>query len=741
MRKFARIAKWCCYIVAPIATIVAVVLWWYVAVLPGKVRGNLIDTLHDIGLGDATVDAVSVTTGRAVITGVRLGPDDRHRIASIEAIYNMGDALDGHVKVLRISGATYDIKRDDAGFDWGPLSQLNLPQTQAGTAPFERLELVNCAVRCDMGDSTLVLPFDATVTPQGDDAFNLAVTPVIAGAACSLDGRLTMAGTGANRVYGVSLTPRNMPAGWAVRPQDFNATYDAASGRWLVNATTQTPQGLCTLMASNASDSQIPDDFPKGDWTAFLAGPDGTADWMLAVTANGSAFTFNAHAVSDAPMSYSAGGWSVAANQVQWSGTISHRERWQIEGVLSSPAVTVRQGEQFAATASIDLPVTYGVDQTQAAAASESNLSTGPIMLSGHELAPLAARVRFDDGMLTLSSKWSPLVGVDAAMEGELSVRSGMPRGTVRLTTNPIALDSDAVARLVRTTLKLNASGRLKVEGTVDVDGKRVTPNLTLAMAGVSASSKTYDTEFSGLNGTLTLNSLLPLASGGNQRFTVDMLRTGTFIIDDADVALRIESPDSIFVEHAKGTWREGGDFRMRAFRFDPQRPVIATDLFFEELDLAGILSLIPAGGATGRGTLFGRVPITINPLGKPVVRLDTGFLYSKPGDDGGSLQFRREDLLDTALQNVSNATQRQQIVQALRDFTYRNLRFDLIRQDDGTITCRVHVEGVGRDGKTPLNLTINLNNFGDLVEYAVLIKRGSDRAMDAALDRMLPGL
>jgi hypothetical protein len=95
------------------------------------------------------------------------------------------------------------------------------------------------------------------------------------------------------------------------------------------------------------------------------------------------------------------------------------------------------------------------------------------------------------------------------------------------------------------------------------------------------------------------------------------------------------------------------------------------------------------------------------------------------------------EAMLRQQVAQVVESTQSQhtklledRLVNALKDFAYRELSFDLIPRDDG-LTLQVHVAGKGRKVPQEIDLTARFHGFDQLVDLALDFQSGLTRAKD----------
>ena len=135
--------------------------------------------------------------------------------------------------------------------------------------------------------------------------------------------------------------------------------------------------------------------------------------------------------------------------------------------------------------------------------------------------------------------------------------------------------------------------------------------------------------------------------------------------------------------------------------------------LFLDQIAVNRLVKLFPGVGGSGRGRLYGQLPLRIN--ADHELRLRNAFLYARPGETG-NVSFENTapivaKLLDYGIQSDYCET----IGFALRNLDYDLLRFDLTRprKEDGQLSIRL--EGQAMDGKKPTPVTLNVNLNGPI--------------------------
>ena len=169
-------------------------------------------------------------------------------------------------------------------------------------------------------------------------------------------------------------------------------------------------------------------------------------------------------------------------------------------------------------------------------------------------------------------------------------------------------------------------------------------------------------------------------------------------------------------------------------FEFDPGHPRISTTLALDAVPLGGWLDLMSQGRVTGSGRISGLLDSRVRM--SPDLHVDFGGGHLQSVGEG-TLRFMddpdTQKMLETHVASAASAGEyqgivKQQIIDSLKDFVFRELTFDLIARG-ASLDLRTHLTGKGRTVPQELSLDINLNGFDALVDIALDAKLGLDRA------------
>ena len=118
------------------------------------------------------------------------------------------------------------------------------------------------------------------------------------------------------------------------------------------------------------------------------------------------------------------------------------------------------------------------------------------------------------------------------------------------------------------------------------------------------------------------------LRSGPRQHLDFSQLVYGDIVFEGGSADFQVESAKALLLEKAEVGWC-GGTVHFQAMRIRPSGKSYEIKLYCDRLNLAEVLDQLGVVDATGRGTVSGIIPLTID---KGTLRFGSGFLYSSPG-------------------------------------------------------------------------------------------------------------
>ena len=357
-------------------------------------------------------------------------------------------------------------------------------------------------------------------------------------------------------------------------------------------------------------------------------------------------------------------------------------------------------------------------------------------------LTPVSGSFDLAERTGTLALKWPLQKDAILEADGSLNLAGPLPAGctTVRLKNYRLDAD-DKVTELLTKLTGATVSGAVSLDAAFRLDRGRLVPRVTVTTTDIALSSKEYKAEVQGINGSVTLTGLLPPTTPGNQQFTIRRAEMGKLVVSDGMIAFRLEAePPGIFVERTEWGWA-GGRLYNHALRIDPKKPRVQVRLFADDLNLGGLLGVTLGEGSSGRGTLYGMLPVTFSPTNLTDIQFGRGFFYAKPGGGwwrlGGDTRTIAQDVLGQRIAATARTAQerseRERIIRGLLDFKYSLLKMELVRRD-GDLVLRLTAQGHSLDANTKVEykgVTIDFPKFESNLKKAILIKGGVGRAME----------
>jgi hypothetical protein len=708
---------WRLILLAVVCAAAAMACWIWVA--PGYVESRIIDGLRERGLIDATVRVRAVTANRLQLT------DFQTEGASAGAIAVTFDG-DG-VHDVDIVGAAYTIAIDGNEVDLGPLAKLT--GDGGGSLPFDRLRLDAATLVIEWRQRQWRLPFSATIesTPLG--AANVDATVYLPGMPLSLHG---------------SFDPQTGVADITGEVADVLLRYNGGriSARYDKQATALNHvvfglplsadrlQGTCVFEAGTTATSVTFLGQLHGEAVRIGMAHIGTVD--LSVERDGDGASIN---LAAGPLVVDSETIRAEAQQVTLTGAPT-----RLRLAFDDAAVTLsRQGVKLDGI-SVDMPIVF-----RAAAPEPGTFAIDSVTLREDLLPGLTGTATVVDGLAAIDFAW-PLLD-QATMRGLASIdlSTGSPRGSVSATIERFELtDAKQLGRTFAAARPFEITGSFAVDARAWIDGDRIEPTLMVDAKNATVRGAQWDVTAEGVDANLTIDGIDPLTTPGAQRIHIDRLRMGRMSLDDGLIVMRVEGPNALLIERTDWQLGDTGRFWAHGFRIDPANPVFDVEIFIEDLPLIRWLVMISEKKIEGEGFLYGRLPIRYRPGTSQVVSFGRGYLYSRPGT--GWVRVGDRSIVETLLAQAGSPLEqaglgeqvRNQVIGALLDFEYETLRFEFLPQPAGDLTLRVTTSGKGRTGARQEigSLTINFNGFDIVLRTAIMMRRGSDDAINAALDR-----
>jgi hypothetical protein len=294
--------------------------------------------------------------------------------------------------------------------------------------------------------------------------------------------------------------------------------------------------------------------------------------------------------------------------------------------------------------------------------------------------------------------------GAEVRVVGEHDLASGTGGAEVELPPvefAPGGLQPEALAPLLADQFE-DVSGRLAMAGAVRWGtGSGISADLDLLVENLALTAGPARIEQ--VNGVIAFDRLVPLSTPPGQQLAVGLVDFGLPLTNG--LLTFQASPARLAVEELRWQFAEG---RIEAtpFTIGSAGLRFTTTLSAEGLSLDQIFALTRLDGLTGKGTMHGTLPITVD--GTDAV-VEGGELVS---DRPGWVRYRpgaASPALGAAGDNVNL------LLQALDDFRYKELRLTIDGRTDADMDVGLHISGANPDLYDGYPIEFNLNLEGAL--------------------------
>ncbi|MDX1576332.1 MAG: YdbH domain-containing protein, partial [Kiloniellales bacterium] len=236
-----------------------------------------------------------------------------------------------------------------------------------------------------------------------------------------------------------------------------------------------------------------------------------------------------------------------------------------------------------------------------------------------------------------------------------------------------------------------------------------------LVIEGLSFAGQ--DLTVSGLDLSLTLDSLQPPASPPHQVLRADTIDPGV-PLKDLEVKFRLppEAPGQILIEDASFS-TVGSRFALHDTLLNPAAERLETQLQVDQMDVAVLFDLLAVEGLSGSGELSGSIPIRRD---GDVVTVSNARLEAL---GPGVLRFRS----DAARRALAGGGEYVALaIQALEDFRYETLILTGNLDRDGETAMRLEILGHNPEVLEghPFQLNINLTGNSTQILEAMVLSR-----------------
>jgi hypothetical protein len=362
---------------------------------------------------------------------------------------------------------------------------------------------------------------------------------------------------------------------------------------------------------------------------------------------------------------------------------------------------------------------------------------------------PISGSFDLDSSYGEFQSKWSIQNGAILSIQGNLDLNEEHPSVSLKALCDELHLDEEQAAiKMLAASTGIIADGDLSLEAGLNWRGGYFTPRLEITTANTSLLSNRYEVKAEGIVGSVVLNSLFPISTPGNQILKIKNLKLGKLEFTDGLIALRLEKePMAAFIERTEWQWM-GGHLYTHALRIDPNLPRVDFKLFAEDLELQQLLDIAFGQRATGRGKLYGMIPVSLSPSSLADIRLGEGFLYSTSGEGWWKLADEAsqspawkvlEKQLGPKFEGASPTADKESLLKGLLDFAYSRFKIDFVEAQGG-LTARITTQGHSRNKKIPVEfeeIVLDIPRFDENLRKLIAIKSALDVNINRAREKL----
>jgi hypothetical protein len=316
----------------------------------------------------------------------------------------------------------------------------------------------------------------------------------------------------------------------------------------------------------------------------------------------------------------------------------------------------------------LDLPLAW--PQDPATAGGRFSLTT--LKWNDLSLGAVSGRVRQQargaDFAATHQSALLP--GARLAVDGHVALATGetIPRVSLAYRLERAASREDIdLGALKADWAGIRGNGRITAAGHGVYEPGSLQADLRMEISGGRLTIPQKKAGILGFEGAVVFPDLTTLRSAPRQQIAFERTYVGDLAASDGRIDFQIEPGGVFFLEQGRFQWCQGTVY-LPATRVMPGKDEYDLTLSCDRLKLAPLLEQIGAARAEGGGTVSGRVPIRIR---KGQFQVDSGFLYSSPGE-GGTIRLRGTDMLTAGIPpGTPQFNQLELARQALKEYDY----------------------------------------------------------------------
>jgi hypothetical protein len=170
----------------------------------------------------------------------------------------------------------------------------------------------------------------------------------------------------------------------------------------------------------------------------------------------------------------------------------------------------------------------------------------------------------------------------------------------------------------------------------------------------------------SNISANLEFPELPRIRSDASQLVTIGSIDLGKINMSDAEIYLRVDDPQTLFIERVRLNWCKGG-VETGGFKVSRDMEQLDATLYCDRLSFTELLGQFGVGEAEGEASLNGRLPVVISKKG---IIFDDGFLFSTPGKSG-IVRFKNTKQMRRGMEAMGKSAYLEYSMDALENFSY----------------------------------------------------------------------
>ncbi len=335
------------------------------------------------------------------------------------------------------------------------------------------------------------------------------------------------------------------------------------------------------------------------------------------------------------------------------------------------PEINLRKSETTLINLSLHLPFQY----PSAAKEAKGEMKIEEIRYKNFNSGRFHATLQPSDTGVAFTTLFTASFAPNMQLTCDGSVRMTLD-SSIRCRLPETHFDSTTFPESIPLPKGLSINGRLAAEGKVHITDKIPSGNLAISYREGNLSYN--ENKLSKINTDVILPHLPLFQSSPGQLCTIGSLVFGKVKLADAAIHFRIEDEQSIFFEKIQTNWC-GGKLETGSFTLAGDMKQLETTLYCDRVGFTELLGQFGINQTEGKGSLNGRIPLTINKRG---VFFKDGFLFSTPGDSG-IVRFNDTSQIRQGMPDMGKSVYLDYSVKALENFLYNWTKLTFNSRDD----------------------------------------------------------